>query len=61
MGQLNATDNEDAQLIIDSYRSTPKDAHSDYRFVVMLDGKVFGLSHKNGRKLAIAILKELSK
>jgi hypothetical protein len=59
--QLKVVDNEDVALHIDSYRNTPKDADKDYRFVVLLEGKTFGLSHKAGRKLAIAILKELSK
>lgn len=61
MGQLTHKDGCGDTLVIDSYRSTPKDADKDYRFVVLVDNKTVGLSHKAGRKLAIAILKELSK
>lgn len=62
--QLRLKDGEDVQLIVDSYRSTSKDAADDYRFVLLTRDAsraiTLGMSHKTARKFAVAILKELS-
>jgi hypothetical protein len=49
------------ELIVDSYRSTEADDDRDYRFVILLDGRTFGLSHKAAVKFATAMFKELTK
>jgi hypothetical protein len=58
--QLRLADTEGEELVIDSYRGTLDDG-KDYQFIVMLGQKVFGLTRKQARKIAVAILKEEGK
>jgi hypothetical protein len=58
--QLRHKDGEDVEMIIDSYRGTVDDS-KDYQFIVMIDTGTLGLTRKQARKLAVAILQEEGK
>jgi len=48
-GQIRLVDNEEAELIVDSYGSNGSDA--DYAFVVLIDGVAVGVSAPKARQL----------
>lgn len=67
VGHIKLKDGEGSELHVDVYRDTPRDdPRNTYHFVVLTseDGKrlqTVGLTRDQGRDLALAIIKELSK